>query len=68
MSNGSRERPTCKHCGSSDIRADAWAMWDDNAQQWVLTSTYDNYWCESCEIDEVTLEWVPSIQQTEVTA
>jgi len=39
----------CTHCGSDDILIDAWAVWDVETQQAVLHSTYDNWYCESCE-------------------
>lgn len=48
----------CSTCGSTDVRADAWAEWDIEAGQWVLTDTYDNKWCETCE-GETKLREVP---------
>lgn len=39
----------CSNCGSVDIKADAWAEWDFNAQQWVLSQTFDATHCEDCE-------------------
>lgn len=48
----------CTCCGSTDVRADAWAEWDIDAGEWVLSSTYDNKWCESCE-GETRLKEVP---------
>jgi len=48
----------CSTCGSTDVRADAWAEWDIETGQWVLSSTYDNKWCETCE-GETKLREVP---------
>ncbi len=64
MSNSNREHPTCKYCGSSDVRADAWAEWNDEKQEWTLADTYENFWCEACESDCGSLKWVPSPQQS----
>lgn len=48
----------CSTCGSTDVRADAWAEWDIDAGKWVLSDTYDNKWCEDCE-GETKLREVP---------
>lgn len=54
----------CKACGSEDIRSDAWASWDKHTQEWELSTTFENYYCNNCEgecqirrklIEEVTL-------------
>ena len=28
------------HCGSLEVRADAWAEWDSATREWVLPSTF----------------------------
>lgn len=38
----------CESCGSLDVTADACARWDDDAQDWIATSVYDNTDCQSC--------------------
>jgi hypothetical protein len=30
---------------------DAWAVWDDTRQAWVLGSVFDAAYCETCETD-----------------
>lgn len=32
----------CTHCGSEDVRLDAWAAWDTERQEWTLGSIYQN--------------------------
>lgn len=39
----------CSTCGSTDIKFDAWAEWDEESQQYELSQTFDNTFCESCE-------------------
>ncbi|BAK66607.1 hypothetical protein SLG_19320 [Sphingobium sp. SYK-6] len=41
----------CASCGSTDVMRDAWACWDDHAQDWVLGSVFDAAFCEACEND-----------------
>jgi len=52
-----RIRMVCTHCGSEDVRLDAWAEWDFDNQQWTLGETYDHAHCHKCEgetsIDEI---------------
>lgn len=42
-------RKVCSECGSTDVRVDAWASWDETNQQWELAESYDNSWCIDCE-------------------
>ena len=42
-------RKVCIHCGSADVRADAWAEWNEEKQEWTLAEVYDNKFCISCE-------------------
>lgn len=52
----SKTRPVCSGCGSEDVRTDAWATWDHEAQEWVLSSTYDDAYCNTCR-GETSLKW-----------
>jgi hypothetical protein len=49
----------CGKCGSSQVMKDAWAEWCLETQQWELSQTFDDAYCEDCEgecsIDEVVL-------------
>ena len=52
------EIPTCRKCGSPDVKADAWAYFDPCAEIWDLHSTYEeNSYCDSCE-QETKLKWI----------
>lgn len=42
-------RIICSQCGSDDVKRDAWATWDEDAQQWVLDNVFDEAWCDACE-------------------
>lgn len=40
---------TCANCGSADVRRDAFAAWNVEAQDWEIASVYDEGHCEDCE-------------------
>ncbi len=46
----------CGACGSTEIRADAYAEWDAETQDWVLRSIFDHKVCETCESETTLLE------------
>jgi hypothetical protein len=41
----------CEKCGSKEVRLDAWAEWDEQAQEWVLSTTYDYTHCLTCDAE-----------------
>jgi hypothetical protein len=42
-------KPVCCTCGSDDVRADAYALWDPVSQEWGLSATFDKGGvCEKC--------------------
>lgn len=52
----SKIRKVCKHCGSDDVRKDAWVEWDEDKQEWVLADVYDSFdYCVKCE-GETTIQ------------
>lgn len=67
LSEKSRTHMVCAMCGSTNVRADAYAEWYADAGQWVLHSTYDEKHCESCEISTSLLE-VDEATQIEIQA
>ena len=46
----------CSHCGSDNVRADAYASWSSEEGDWVLHSVYDARFCENCEREVSLLE------------
>jgi hypothetical protein len=52
-----KQLPVCSACDSSDVRADAYAEWDADAQDWSLVCTFDNTDCEHCG-GECSVQWV----------
>lgn len=51
-------KPRCTACGSADILRDAWASWDENQQEWVLHSCYDEYRCETCDAQSKRVDFL----------
>lgn len=51
-------RIVCKHCGSDDVRRDAWADWNPDTQQWELGEVFDYGHCNHCD-DESSLVEIP---------
>lgn len=44
-----RDAPVCQECGSLDVKADAYAAWDTDTQQWDVAETFDKgAVCEDC--------------------
>lgn len=53
-----REIPVCSICGGEDVTADAAARWDEDTQQWRISSTYDKgASCDACG-GETRIEWL----------
>jgi len=46
----------CAHCGSSEVRKDAWAAWDLHAQQWEVAAIYDHVYCLDCDAETTIVE------------
>lgn len=40
---------TCRACGSETVHRDAWAEWDQAAQEWVLGTVFDAAHCPECD-------------------
>ena len=47
----SKIKKVCHDCGSEDVHRDAWAEWDFETQEWVLSDVYDDAYCNTCETD-----------------
>jgi hypothetical protein len=61
----------CGHCGSADVRRDAWAEWDVDKQDWVGGEVFDDGHCATCEgesrLEEMPLdEWEKLQGETQV--
>jgi hypothetical protein len=46
----------CSWCGSADVSRDAWASWDVEKQDWVLSAVFDNGFCHACGVDRSLVE------------
>lgn len=52
-------KPVCSECGSDDVRGDAFAAWDVDAQQWEVSEVYEKGGCcEACEKSNIRFKWV----------
>jgi hypothetical protein len=49
----------CAHCKGEDVVVDAWAEWDQDKQEWVLRSVFEDYFCidceQACDIEELEI-------------
>jgi len=55
----------CEHCGSTDVRRDADAAWNVEAQEWELVTVYDNATCEECGGETSLGERAPTTETEE---
>jgi len=55
-----KKNMVCKYCNSDTVLRDAWASWDEDLQDWVLETVFDQGHCGDCDgettIIEVALE------------
>lgn len=58
-------RKICAECGSENVVADAWAEWDEYAQDWVLANVFDYEFCQACE-SETTIKNIEAIDRGDV--
>jgi hypothetical protein len=58
MAQAKVKKIICAECSSDDVRRDADAMWNDEAQGWELCAVYDQGHCEACE-GEASLVEIP---------
>lgn len=54
--SGAKLIPYCASCGSSEVRKDALAQWDEAFQVWTLVTTFDHVICQDCG-ERCDLEW-----------
>jgi hypothetical protein len=54
----------CGHCGSDDVRRDAWAAWCPETQSWELEATFDHAECGQCE-GKTRLRRIPYVDPDE---
>ena len=49
--------PVCDQCGSKDVQADAYAIWNQTLQDWDVSLIMDKgHHCNTCD-QETTLSW-----------
>lgn len=47
---GPRVRMVCRHCRSTNVKADAYAEWNEDSQQWEVSATFDKGgYCDDCD-------------------
>ena len=57
-------RIKCTECEGENVRRDADAEWDVEAQEWVLVAVYDSATCDDCG-RETTLTETPLVKCTQ---
>lgn len=51
-----REVPYCTECMGTEVCCDATARWDADAQDWALSGTCDDTYCDDCG-GECSIAW-----------
>lgn len=55
-----KKKMVCRTCDSTEVVRDAWAEWDQEAQEWVLQNVFDDAYClghdGQCSIEEEEIE------------
>jgi hypothetical protein len=51
-----KHKMICKTCGSENVFHDAWAAWDNDAQEWVLNEWFDMAFCQDCDGETTILK------------
>lgn len=48
-------KKVCSKCGSTELKWDAWAIWNEDKQDFDLYNCFDYVWCDGCEseVDEI---------------
>ena len=58
-----KHKKICAHCKGEEVRVDAWASWDVDAQEWVLHAVFDASYCDECEqacdVEEISMDIKP---------
>lgn len=56
-----RYQMICSNCRGERVFRDACAEWNEDAQQWELTTVYDHATCEDCDSDtNILSEEIPA--------
>lgn len=58
MSQQTKQKPVCQECGSDDVSFDAAAVWNQETQQYELSSTFDSGGCRNCEQEFKHVDWI----------
>ena len=51
-----RVRVVCAECGAENVLRDAYARWDEAAQEWSMSSTQDYTCCDDCGAEDCAKE------------
>lgn len=49
-------RQHCWKCNGTNVKYDAWAVWDEENQTWELEAHFDHAICNDCDIETVIVE------------
>jgi len=53
-----KEIPVCSHCGSDEIKFDAWAEWNPESQKFELAQAFQyKAHCDECD-GQTSVDWI----------
>jgi hypothetical protein len=55
--NNEKQTPVCPECGSEDISTDAAVRWDNDKQDWIVSSVFGSGSCGHCETEFKDPDW-----------
>lgn len=58
MSQQTKQKPVCQECGSDDVSFNAAAVWNQETQQYELSSTFDSGGCRNCGQEFKHVDWM----------
>lgn len=39
----------CKYCGGENVKVDAWVVWDEEKQDYIIDTIFDDEFCPDCD-------------------
>lgn len=58
MSQQTKQKPVCQECGSDDVSFDAAAVWNQETQEYELSSTFDSGGCRNFRQEFKHFDWI----------
>jgi hypothetical protein len=52
------KKPTCPTCKSTNVWRDALIYWDNDLQDWSISTIFDNGGCADCDAETKEFIWI----------